>query len=1008
MDGLSVQMMKQLPSIAIQALAVVFAAAVRQQSMPSSWLFCKLACIPKRLGKIQVKDLRPLTIAPVAYRFFCKFLLVSNLCAQQQVPHRSVGGVPKRSAFHAWMPAAITCESTWKLASHMRPVVQGVAIDTEKFFDNVPQEKALEALLALGFPATHVATWAFGLQHIARHVSLNGAISKHSFQATNGVPQGDPMSMIAAAALLGQWTLEIPQDAVFNRVFVDDRLMLSENNNDIHEAFLTTQLWDHQLGFITDKKTYAFGNNDSHSNLFWMTAEEVPREKHPIYLGVPLPLDKLARANFFQPILDKCHVVLDRLIRARVPQYVAEIVIARKILPALTYATSVARPTKQQIEQLRTKIYQAAAFRFFQTHDAHALLAAKTHAFDPYHAIVYQNLCFWRRVYNDLPHLIPQIASLFDNGIMPGRRQYGTVTLLQQDLAWLECALDPRTGILAHQFSDCSISLFESNKEQFAHHIRYLIRQKLAKQLQQKHDKWDGISHINMEATTKLIRGMKPDNQLRVPLIRLLTDAHATEDRVNKAGIIPTEHCRFCLTEQSSIEHVLWECPRLQVWRRDWPAEMLDRSQWPRCATHALVCSSTLPRHVQAGWAAVQAQATQLLSAWMAMCRDSQLYTPFAEATVATDSSSNEDPQIPMPHVQQLLALHDAVAIDIQWNRPMQISQLTAWGGSPQEFNLLFSFWTKWTRDAHPRATPITSWMQAFIIFLSAGGFKAPFVHKCAYIGMAVYKFRILSRSLLKMAATSDEQFDDFFPTNEVYVRWLPNFPKDVAFPSGLFFMPKWNMTDSIARLTRLQAAVSVQFQVNQQCARIPPHDFIEAVTKTNFMLQADDLSADWHIPTFKRKCQPPTWVRQILELRCAPRALPQAVNCITQIALNLWADMTLEDIRKRISRPGKRFIAALKRSRLLSRHVERYAELASLGNSCLPHLIPPYWSPTFSCFCCGKIVPIGAQPWALQVSCRQAMIPSADILELWRATFRMQQTQLERVLDTLQLSCPD
>ena len=88
--------------------------------------------------------------------------------------------------------------------------MQGVAIDTGKNFDNVPQEKALEALLALGFPANHVAAWAFGLQDLARHVSLNGAKSKESFYATNGVPQGDPMSMIAAAALLGQWTLEIP------------------------------------------------------------------------------------------------------------------------------------------------------------------------------------------------------------------------------------------------------------------------------------------------------------------------------------------------------------------------------------------------------------------------------------------------------------------------------------------------------------------------------------------------------------------------------------------------------------------------------------------------------------------------------------------------------------------------------------------------------------------------------------------------------------------------------
>ena len=81
-----------------------------------------------------------------------------------------------------------------------------------------------------------------------------------------------------------------------------------------------------------------------------------------------------------------------------------------------------------------------------------------------------------------------------------------------------------------------------------------------SRQLQQKHEKY-GISQIHMETTTKLICSMKPDNHFRVPLIRLLTDAqNAPEDRVNKAGLIPTEHCRFCLHEQSSVEHILWDC----------------------------------------------------------------------------------------------------------------------------------------------------------------------------------------------------------------------------------------------------------------------------------------------------------------------------------------------------------------------------------------------------------------------------------------------------------------
>ena len=635
------------------------------------------------------------------------------------------------------------------------------------------------------------------------------------------------------------------------------------------------------------------------------------------------------------------------------------------------------------------------------------MLVAKTHAFDPHHAMVYQNLCFWRRAYQDLPHIIPEIISLFQHGVPSGRRLYGAVTLLQQDLAWLNCTFDPTTGVITHEFSECSTSLFSNNKEQFAHSIRDLLRQKISRQLQEKHEKWSGVSQINLKATTKLLRSLKPDNHIRVPLIRLLTDAHATEDRVSKAGITITEHCRFCLSEQSSIEHVLWECPRFDVWRQDWPAEMLHRCGWPRCSTHALICSHSLPVHTQVKWAKFQMHATQLLSAWMSMCRDASLCAPFAHKPDCPLPSSQEDQQAPVQHTMQNLALHDATAINIRWNRPMQTSQLTAWGGTPQEFNLLFSFWAKWTREAHPNATPVTSWMQAVALFLSVGGFKAPFANNCSYIGMAVYKFRILSRSLLRMCAVHEDQFHDLFPETETYIRWIPNFPKDVKFPDGFFFIPKWNLTDTVVRLSRLQAAVSIQFEVNQQCARIPPPDFIQAIAKQPFLLHTDDLSATWCLPAFRRKGTPPAWMQQVMDIRRNPQTLPHEVSCITQLDLSSWAQKSRDTVKSLISRPGKRFIAAMKRSRMLSKHMERFAELAAHDNNKLPHLIPPSWSGSLSCFCCKKTVPVGAQPWALQVTCKQAFCPAIDVFEQWRANFRQQETLIQQVLDTLQLSCP-
>ena len=70
---------------------------------------------------------------------------------QQNIPEHSIGGVVGRAAYHAWLPAALMCEATWRLDPTHRDNLHGVAIDTI-FFDNVPIDKACESLLALDFP----------------------------------------------------------------------------------------------------------------------------------------------------------------------------------------------------------------------------------------------------------------------------------------------------------------------------------------------------------------------------------------------------------------------------------------------------------------------------------------------------------------------------------------------------------------------------------------------------------------------------------------------------------------------------------------------------------------------------------------------------------------------------------------------------------------------------------------------------------------------------------------
>ena len=280
------------------------------------------------------------------------------------------------------------------------------------------------------------------------------------------------------------------------------------------------------------------------------------RLEHITYLGVPLPCKGLPRYKFFHPVFDKCHAVLDCLSRAKVSQYVACEVVARKIIPAITYATSVARPTRDHVDKLRTRIYAVAAFRHCQTQDAHALLIQKTHQFDPEFAILYSNLLFWRRLYCNQPRMVQNVQHFFRECLPLNKALYGPVTLLQHDLAFLDCQFFPQEGVITHS-SGLTFSLYKPSKQKNAHCCRELIRIKLTHRLHQKHPTWEGILNLEIMPTTALLRSLPADAPVRNALVRLLTDAHATPHRAYKMNLQPTGHCPYCLHEVGDLEHIL-------------------------------------------------------------------------------------------------------------------------------------------------------------------------------------------------------------------------------------------------------------------------------------------------------------------------------------------------------------------------------------------------------------------------------------------------------------------
>ena len=1003
LDGIQIQFVKNLPKPAIMFLAYLFHNVVSLHIAPQCWLQCKMTCIPKKQGKTTVKDLRPLTIAPVMYRIFCKTLLFMNYDCQANIPSDSVGGICGRSACQAWLPAALACEATWKLLPGRRKPIQGIAIDTEKFFDNVPAGVACEALLGIGMDRDAVATWHFMLKHIKRYAALNGAISQTGFKANIGIPQGDPLSMLAAAALLGQWTLQIPRQHLLAKVFVDDRLLLGENFEILLNAFHTTQFWDQDLGFRTQNKTVAFGNNHVDSNVWWLDATEVMRQQLVVYLGIPLPLQGVSAAKFYEPIINKLIATLNKVARAKLTHDNAVAVISMKVLPGLCYPCVAVRPNKAQLASLRTKIFAAAASRQCQTLDAHALLNEKTHMFDPQCAMIFHCFRFWRTVFMNMPEVLPKLREILQHSIPLNQRLYGPITILQKDLAWLNCTLQPDTGVIAHDQLG-SISFHEPNKRKFEHFIRSIIRHQLALQLQQKHPRWDGVQRLDIVTTSGLIRNMDAACPLKVPLYRLFSNAHATPYRLFKMGIFATPHCKFCFHEKADEHHIIWDCPRFSPLRQQWPDELMQHQNWPACATTAMVYTLDMDPQLKSKWHSFQRLVAELLFQWMEINRNSDLYDSLPQT-----NSSEPAPPVPLqqndfPRLKQKSFTANCHLLPLSWKPPSNRTALNRWGATMQDFNLMFSFWSRATICECEASVAVRTWTQALAIFIQVGGACAPFLATCQNVGMAAYKFRVLSSYVIK-GQCDDEQIHAVFDAPASNIKWLNFLPAELQFPDGMWFSCAWDLAAVACKIHDLFTTIRINTACSAQAIRIPTPSFIDAIAKMKPFLHSTELSSKWTVPKFANKRSPPGWITLIYDLRRAPSEQQQVVSCISCLPLENWGQLNAEQIRALLpGRPGpkKRFKAALGRFSKFRAALEYAHQMQLLGNTQRPHVIQPTWNANEQCYFCCKLLQFSVEPRTLMRTCPRATDLADSTYREWHNSFVAIEASLQRILHIL------
>ena len=332
-----------------------------------------------------------------------------------------------------------------------------------------------------------------------------------------------------------------------------------------------------------------------------------------------------------------------------------------------------------------------------------------------------------------------------------------------------------------------------------------------------------------------------PDSPLRVPVIRMLADAHATPHELNKMGIFSTPHCNFCYHERADFQHLLWHCPRFRNLRDNWPVAMLMRKNWPACAETALIFTKDMDQTLKGTWKNFQKFAAELLFQWMEICRNPELYDPLPQQTL--NLHAPDIPPFPAEadaSLKQKAFTKHVPLMPLMWKPPGTRTELNKWAATLEDLALISSFWTRTTFVQAPAAVVIKTRSQALAIFVQVGGKIAPFLTKCQNVGMAAYKFKALSAHLLSLTLEGDQPFNLYDPP--LPCKWLPFFPLELTFPDNIYFTHCWDLSRAAKNLHRHNMAIRVNHHCNPTAIRIATADFIDAVTQVKCFLQKGPL----------------------------------------------------------------------------------------------------------------------------------------------------------------------
>lgn len=202
-DGVSRRDLLALPDAGLAPALDLFASLEAGGRWPQQLVQGYVNCLDKQKGSGLVDSYRPIVIYPLLTRLWSTVRAREALRAVAPcLPGGLHGGVPSKQSKSIWFHLAQLVE----LSHFQGSSLQGLAVDVQRAFNNLPREPIWQVLVQIGLPQCVFRPWAAFLAAQERRFRIRGSTG-NPLPSNVGFPEGCAWSVFAMA--IADWMLEV-------------------------------------------------------------------------------------------------------------------------------------------------------------------------------------------------------------------------------------------------------------------------------------------------------------------------------------------------------------------------------------------------------------------------------------------------------------------------------------------------------------------------------------------------------------------------------------------------------------------------------------------------------------------------------------------------------------------------------------------------------------------------------------------------------------------------------